>query len=385
MVLPMKIGIRLGVLFLCGIIAVSAGTIHYWYRLERRAPSYASTIPRTKWVRALDYPYVTLTPPIVGHDGTLYVATVLAIHALDPSSAEKWVYRLDSADTILSGTLAEDEAGNLYFATVKSVYSLSSSGLKRWQADCPSAALAKNGWGGPFDANAVYATCETHFSALSKSDGRETWRLAQFQTQAPPPTRPVPPLMLKSGQIVFSRDQRIVATDRDGNTLWTYPADNRDAAYFLGAGQDETIYVQKSFASELVALDVNGNVKWTFSGGPEIGFNEPPVTAADGTVFITGVSGPIYAIAPDGTLKWKFPLPATTMAEGYAAPVLGGDGTIYQLLEDRVIALSPQGKMMWQVQVPGEPHHRGFLVLASDGTLYTLMDDSMVYALQTRN
>jgi outer membrane protein assembly factor BamB len=380
----MKIGRRLGVSFLCGIIAISAGEIVYWYRLERRVPSYSSTIPRTKWIRALDHSYVISTPPMVGHDGTLYVATGNAIHALDPSSAAKWVYRVDSADAILSGTLAEDEADNLYFATVKSVYSLSSSGLKRWQADCSNGALAQNGWGEPFDANAVYATCETHFSALNKSDGRETWRLPQFQTQAPP-SRPFPPLILKSGRIVFSRNQRIIATDRDGNTLWTYPADNLNAAYFLGAGPDETIYVRKAFASELVSLEPDGNVKWTFDGGAEVGFNEPPVTGPDGTVFITGVRGPVFALASDGTLKWKFRLPANTTADGYAAPVLGSDGTLYQLLEDRVIALSPQGTMMWQLQVPGELHHRGFLVFAIEGTLYAVMEDSVVYAIQTRN
>jgi len=379
----MKMGMRLGVLFLCGIIAVSAGEILYWYRLERRAPTYAIEIPRTKWVRALDA-YGTWTPPILGHDGTLYVASALAIHALDPSSAEKWVYRLDSADTILSGTLAEDEAGNLYFATVKSVYSLSPAGLKRWQADCPRAALAQNGWAGPFDANAIYATCDTHFSALSKSNGRETWRLPQFRTQAQS-TMPFPPLMLKSGRIIFSRDQRIIATDRDGNTLWTYPADNLNAAYFLGAGPDETIYLRKNFAGELVALEPDGNVKWTFNGDPKMGLNEPPVTAADGTVFIIGARGPVYALTADGMLKWKFRLPPSTTATGYAASVLGGDGTIYQLLEDRVIALSPQSKMMWQLQIPGELHRRGFLALAADGTLYAAMDDSMVYAIQTRN
>jgi len=380
----MKMVTRLGVLFLCGIISVSAGEILYWYRLERRAPTYASEIPRTKWIRALGHLYSTWTPPIVGHDGTLYVASGTTIHALDPSSAEKWVYRVDSADMFLSGTLAEDEAGNLYFATVKSVYSLSPAGVKRWQADCPGAALARNGWGGPFDATAVYATCETHFSALSKSDGREIWRLPQFRTQALH-SIPFPPLMLKSGELIFSRDQRIIATDRDGNTLWIYPADNLNVAYFLGAGPDETIFVRKSFASELVALEPDGNVKWTFNGGAEVGFNEPPVTAADGTVFITGVRGPVFAFAADGTLKWKFRPPPSTTAAGYTAPVLGSDGTIYQLLEDRLIALSPQGKMIWQLQVQSEPHHRGFLVFAADGTLYAVMDDSMVYAIKTRN
>jgi hypothetical protein len=65
--------------------------------------------------------------------------------------------------------------------------------------------------------------------------------------------------------------------------------------------------------------------------------------------------------------------------------VLGASGAIYQLLEDRVLAISSQGKMLWQLQLPGEPRHHGFLVLAADGTLYAVMDNSFVHAIGTAN
>jgi hypothetical protein len=55
------------------------------------------------------------------------------------------------------------------------------------------------------------------------------------------------------------------------------------------------------------------------------------------------------------------------------------------LLEDRVLAISSQGKMLWQLQLPGEPRHHGFLVLAADGTLYAVMDNSFVHAIGTAN
>lgn len=378
----MKAALRLGAAILCGLIVLSAGEIVYWYRLEKRATSYAARIPGVKWTRSVDRLYGTWAPPLVGHDGTLYVATANAIHALDPSNAEKWIYRVDANDSILFGTLAEDEVGNLYFAGVTSLYSFTPSGVKRWHANCPGGAIAQNGGGGPFDAKSVYAICETHFAAIDKSDGRETWRLPQFQTQSPSSTYS-PPLILKNGTIIFSRDQHTFATDRDGNILWSYP-DNLNAGFFLGAGLDETTYVAKGFAGELDALDADGRVKWTLNGGSGVGFNTQPVTATDGTVYFTGARGPVFAIAPDGTLKWQFRLPPPTATEGYTTAVVGGDGVVYQLLEDQVIALSPEGRMLWQLQLRSDGHHRGFLASAGEGTLYALMDDSMLYAIQTK-
>jgi hypothetical protein len=70
---------------------------------------------------------------------------------------------------------------------------------------------------------------------------------------------------------------------------------------------------------------------------------------------------------------------------GYTAPALAPDGTIYQLLEDRVLAISPQGKLLSELQLPGEPHHRGFLTLSADGTLYAVMDNSFVHAIRIAN
>ena len=184
---PLMKTVRLTVLLVCGLIAVLAADILLWYRVARRPPPYTRKIPRLEWTRAIDPLYLTFTPPLIGKDGTLYVASAGGVHALNASSVERWVYRASESDPILSGSLSQDDAGNLYFATLHSVYSLSSSGLKRWQADCPRAALARNAGGHAFDADAIYTTCDTHLVALSKFDGHETWRLRELEVQAPGP------------------------------------------------------------------------------------------------------------------------------------------------------------------------------------------------------
>jgi outer membrane protein assembly factor BamB len=297
---------------------------------------------------------------------------------LDASSVERWVYRASESDPILSGSLSQDDAGNLYFATLHSIYSLSSSGLKRWQADCPGAALARNAGGHAFDADAIYATCDTHLVALSRFDGHETWRLPELQVQDPS-AAPFAPLLLRNHELIFSRDQHIVASDMRGNILWTYPSATQGTAYFLGAGPDDVIYARK-FSGEMVALYFDGTIKWKLVGVG--GFNENPVRAADGTLYVIAPQGPLYAIDRRPRLKWKFPLPPSTSVMGYSAPVVAPDGTIYQLLEDRVLAISPQGKLFSELPLPGEPRHHGFLALSPDGTLYAVMDNSFVHAIR---
>jgi outer membrane protein assembly factor BamB len=373
--------VRLTVLFLCGLIAVLAADTRFWYHAARRPRPYTTIIPRLEWTRAVDPLNFTFTPPLVAKDGTLYVASAGGVHALDASSVERWVYRTSESDPILSGSLSQDDSGNLYFATLHSVYSLSSSGQERWQADCSRAALARSAGGHAFDADAIYTTCDTHLVALSKLDGHETWRLPELEVQAPS-IKPVAPLLLSNHEVVFSRDQHIVASDMRGNVLWTFPPGTQGTAYFLGSGPDDVIYARK-FSGEMLALYFDGTIKWKLEGVG--GFNESPVRALDGTVYVITPQGPLYAIDPRPRLKWKFALPPSTSVMGYTASALAPDGTIYQLLEDRVLAISPQGKLLSELQLPGEPHHRGFLTLSADGTLYAVMDNSFVHAIRIAN
>lgn len=373
----MKTGVRLAVLLLCGVIAILSADILFWYRVARRPAVFARQTPHLKWTRVVDPLYFTSTPPIIGMDGTLYVASAGGIHALDPSRAEKWVYRTDDSDPVASGSLSQDEEGNLYFATNRSFYSLSRSGLKRWQVNCLHAVFARNSRGRAFDANALYTICDTHFVALSKMDGHEIWRLPNFESETSSRI-PLAPLMLRTGNIVFSYNQQIVAIDKQGKALWSFPSDKLGTSYLLGSGLDDTIYV-RNLSGELFALYFNGTTKWKFDEPGS--FNESPVRAVDGSSYIIAAQGPLYALAPDGRLKWTFLLPPSTTVMGYTAPVLAADGTIYQLLEDRVIALSPAGKLLSQLQLPGESRHRGFLLLSSDGTLYVVMDNSFVHAI----
>jgi outer membrane protein assembly factor BamB len=371
------------VIALCLLASAIAGVnIFHWYRTQNIEPAYTRQIPHTKWTRPLDRSYPVWSPPYLGKDGTLYIAATDGVHAVDPSSAMRWDYRMSLDDPIMRGGLFQDDSGYLYVATANHVYSLTAGGVKRWQADCARAAFTKTAQGWPPNANVLYTTCDTHFAALSKSDGSETWTLPEFETQGPP-SLPTAPLMLNNGMIVFEKQQRIFATDRSGKTLWTYPPDNLPAAILIGAGRDDTVYAA-NLTTGFDALNAKtGSVKWTFQGGPAAGFNPSPVTAPDGTIYVAAARGPLFALFDDGSLNWTFRLPARQTTDGYASPLLGSDGIIYLLLDRSVIAVSPTGKLIWQIDLPGPNIANGFLTLASDGTLYVVTDTAVIHAVQT--
>ncbi len=108
-----------------------------------------------------------------------------------------------------------------------------------------------------------------------------------------------------------------------------------------------------------------------------------PVVASDGTVVAVSFQDVVHAFAPDGTVKWKFHLPKTINMSRHAAPIIGTDGMIYILAERMVIALSDQGKIVWQLPLQGDTI--GSPELASDGTLYVATAEGTIFAVQTES
>ena len=94
-------------------------------------------------------------------------------------------------------------------------------------------------------------------------------------------------------------------------------------------GPDGTIYVgsEGTIASQsrLYAINPNGSLKWQFAGATDWIDSSPTVTA-NGTIYVGSWDGTLYAInAATGTRKWSY------QAGGYIAssPAVAADGTIY--------------------------------------------------------
>ena len=117
---------------------------------------------------------------------------------------------------------------------------------------------------------------------------------------------------------------------------------------FPAIGGDGTIYVGSSDHA-LYAINPDGSLKWTYTTGDTI-FDSPAV-GGDGTIYIGSSGHTLYAINPDGSLKWSY-------SEGgglFQTPIVAADGIVYVGRSDRSLyAFNPDGS-------PGLPWDRYFL------------------------
>ena len=142
---------------------------------------------------------------------------------------------------------------------------------------------------------------------------------------------------------------------------------------------------------DFVSVSANGAVLFVNGDGTErarIFLPEgAPFTAAprlgDGdTLFVSGENLRLYALAPDGEMRWTYAAQGTERFIGSAAP--GLEGSVYQADSRGVVyALeATSGLERWRFSVPEQA---GRLVtgpaVAPDGSLYLITDRGFVYAI----
>ncbi len=157
--------------------------------------------------------------------------------------------------------------------------------------------------------------------------------------------------------------------DTSGNTgqlRWSFAV---SAATSPTIGVDGTIYVgayDSKLYGVLYAVNPNGTLKWKFATGNII--TSAPTIATDGTIYIGSEDANFYAINPNGTLKWKF---ATN--EVAFTPAIAADGTIYVCDElGKFYALDQEGTLDWEVP-PGDGGYGcqfAAPAIGPDGTIY---------------
>ena len=198
-------------------------------------------------------------------------------------------------------------------------------------------------------------------------------------------------------------DAVVISLDSSGSPRWTseaigwlYPIPFTGFTPAIAA--DGTIYVCGRFS--LFALDPNGKTKWKYDfplidNTTSSGVDQPagnqrsaPTIAKDGMIYVntvtgsygqTEVEGGLFAFDPDGNLKWR-----TYDVGGYAAPIIGKDGTIYAAIgcywvpgdtsaaqvamESKLLAIHPDGTLKWSV--PTQLWIQSSPSIGADGTLY---------------
>ncbi len=172
---------------------------------------------------------------------------------------------------------------------------------------------------------------------------------------------------------------------REGKLHWAIALENVSKMADAGPaiGPDGTIYCSVKGDMNgpgFIALTPDGHIKWSLEWDWTMRFETGPVVANDSTIYVGGTA--LYALRPDGTMKWRF--------EGESGfsdvrPLLGIDGTIYTKdMLGNIFALTPQGNLKWKSNM-GLRAGLSYMVSSPDGSaIYAPGRDSTLIALDAR-
>jgi len=129
----------------------------------------------------------------------------------------------------------------------------------------------------------------------------------------------------------------------------------------------------------IYAVYPDGTLKWKYQTDGWIWCT--PAIAEDGTIYIGTWGSGLYAINPDGTKKWR----VGTSGDISSSPAIGDDGTIYfgdlgDFGENsKIWAVNPNGTKKWHYilndRIYSDP------CIGDDGTIYIGSNDNYLYAM----
>ncbi len=158
-----------------------------------------------------------------------------------------------------------------------------------------------------------------------------------------------------------------------GQATGTWPMFHHDPQHTGVADAHNVIYVG-GYDHYLYAINPDGSLKWKYQTGDRI-FSSPAV-APDRTIYVGSHDHCFYAINPDGSLKWKY----QTGDYIYSSPAVAPDGTIYVGSYDHYLyAINPDGSLKWKYLTGNKLYSSP--TVTSDGTIYVGSNDRNLYAI----
>jgi len=237
------------------------------------------------------------------------------------------------------------------------------------------------------DGSICFGSSDGYLYCLNP-DGTLKWR---HQTPGDDVTSP---LIAASGTIWVvsssSSDAWLQSLDPDGallrsrptsGSVLSEPALGADGTIYFGAGDgflhaispdSETLNSQLSTFNSQLSTSAN----WVYlTDGLEL---TSPAVGLDGTICVSADDNCLYAVNPDGSLKWRHALSATITT----SPVIGDDGTIYVGLGNHYLyALDADGDIRWRTLV--DEAIVSSPVLGPDGMIYFGCLDGRLYAVNS--
>lgn len=336
-----------------------ARTLHGGPHRTHRAAGRGPHEPKVGFRVAVDGPVaaqVTVSPD----ESTLYVATLGGqLHALSRADgSRRWSVAL--GDRIYGTPLVHDDGGVIYVGSDdKKLAAISKTGGTFWKLETEgevdtSAVFGKDG-------NVVFAS-GIHVCSVRRG-GDLAWRAGARKKIF------TSPAITDDGlAIVGSQDHRVYAIGVRGSVAWKVDL-GADVDGAPAISDDGMIHVGTD-AGEVVRLDPSGNIVWRT---PVLGFVRGTLSVARNGDVLTGTYGPVprvVRIAPDGAVRGAFAIRGTGAREFgiHGGPLEDDDGVLYfGAQDDAVYAVGPDGVLRWRFETGGDVDAP--LTMLSDGSL----------------
>ncbi len=275
---------------------------------QHRSPFVGAQTNNLKWRCQLGG-NVSYSSPAIGADGNVYIGCDdYKLYAITPEGSVDWTYET-GGNVETSPAIGHD--GTIYFGSYDAYfYAVNPDGSFKWK----------------------YLL------------GEPDWHWVRSS-----------PVVTEDGTIyVGGSDGYLYAFEPDGTLKWRYYASG--AIYpGIAVGPDRTVYVSgwDDWVNHLHAVTPEGDFKWTYEIDRWV--VSTPAVADDGTVYFGSDDGRIYALNPDGTLKWRVWGLEGSILGTRSSPAIAEDGTIYigvngivDIFTNYLLALNPDGSVKWQ-------------------------------------
>jgi outer membrane protein assembly factor BamB len=425
------------VIGLDGVIYAGAGSRLIAINPQNGADKWVFTTP----IAPAGYPTIQniTSEPVIGNNGTIYFSALTigdsggALFAVHPEGYPKWFFS-SGLTLYTSPVLAKDET---IFYPAEKLHVLDKYGKEMWSKDgagSMSPVLAPDGsnYFGSWEHNGLTAIsgshgglATAHWPAFASNFGHSAQHDDSFVGTPPTIKKQPENVIIKSGQtakftVSVAGDPTIkyqwyegVAGDKTKpvgtDSVYTTPALTKMTNYWVEAenefGKDVSITVMASTGNE-------SEVKWFYNTNPTFNNKEDGeirggiALAKDGTLYFGVDDARLFAMNPDGTLKWITKIQAYTDMYKItntlqSTPTIGKDGTIYintlgyysghsnSQNFGFLWAINADGSEKWRYEAGNYesgkgtmiPWLRGSAAIGHDGTIYVASEDGVLHAV----
>jgi cysteine-rich repeat protein len=279
--------------------------------------------------------------PAISSDGTIYIPWGNGLFAVNPDGTLKWKYDTSSyfSNNYSSPTIGTN--GIVYFGFGVDLLAIKPDGNLLWKYRVGEEVNSSPAIG---DDGTIYVRGREDYLIALNSDGTEKWVInlgsTLSQTNMSPvigPDGTIYTFGLMNAQHPSFPDLQTTglhAINPDGTTKWVFSdIDFDDQSIHMTPAIDKngTIYLSGSFlnvwGSQLFcAINQSGILQWTFElTAPDCFSSSSPAIDVNGNIYFGTWGNQMYALNPNGTLKWKF----ETRNNIDSSPAIGENGMIY--------------------------------------------------------